>query len=184
MLIYQSISYPRNIAIEPLCLLKSFGHIYTPYYPLMNQLTYPHIRETMLTTFGPPKIFGIEIRPATSRSDTKPLLYSPSLDGCSIYAGPSAQDSDDDEPLANPPKKSKDLEHFLGLPMRNIATPSEEMALQRSAGGEEKPERSKKYGRWMISRTRISAKKERWVSRARKMMQQNVLRRHSLGNQI
>ena len=157
----------------------------------MNQLTYPHIRATMLTTFGGPKIFGIDIskpRPTTSSSDSKPLLYSPSLDGCSIYAGPSAQDPSSPEDDEEPPKKSKDLEHFLGLPMRNIATPSEEMPFQRSnvrhTAGEVKEVRSKKYGKWMSRRTRISAKKERWVSRVREMMQQNVLRRHSLGNQI
>ena len=149
----------------------------------------------MLTTFGGPKIFGIEIskaRPTTSSSDSTPLLYSPSLDDCSIYAGTtSAQDTtpeDDDEALAEPPKKSKDLEHFLGLPMRNIATAGEEISSQGSVarntrdGGKEV--RSKRYGKWMISRTRISAKKDRWVNRAKQMMQQNVLRRHSLGNQI
>lgn len=165
----------------------------------MNPLTFPHIQDTMRNTFGGPKIFGIEIskaRPATSSSASEPpfLLYEPSLDEGSIYAGPSAQDPslsspEDDEPLVEPPRKSKDLEHFLGLPMRNITTAAEEVPFQRSAavrntGREGKPGRSKRYGRWMMSRTRMAAKKEQWVSRAKKMMQQNVLRRHSFGNQI
>ena len=160
----------------------------------MHQLTYLHIQDRMLRTFGGPKIFGIEIskaRPTTSSSDSKPLLYEASLDGCSIYAGPSAQDAipeDDDKPLLEPPTKSKDLEHFLGLPMRNIATAGEEISSQgsalRNAGIKGKQGRSKRYGKWTICKTRMAAKKERWVSRAKQMMQQNVLRRHSLGNQL
>ena len=70
--------------------------------------------------------------------------------------------------------------------MRNVAIAQEEISSQRlvagrNTAGEGKEGRSKRCGKW---RTKMATKKEMWVSRAKQMMQQNVLRRHSLGNQI